>query len=305
MKVGLRTQYMFKPHRSGYHSNGCGQKFDIDKNNTILYNNLVFQRETFCTLTQDTATAPVDPTYYSEIRACQCVSTSSSFILYTVRQALPTLEGGFPVKGILIIVLLMVVVILAVIVILRRKGGSSEDRARQSYRSPSGATSGAPSGGVRARDPQGRTVYVDNTRYIPVPVPTGAAPHYYGGGMYGGYYYAPGYYSDPFWNYVMMDAIIDENQEAFEEHEEQNFDDQGNGYGDDTSYAGVPDGSSWGSDYGYDPSNDSGSSSSDAGGSDWSGGGGGSFSSGDSGGGYSSGDSGGSFSSGDSGGGGW
>jgi hypothetical protein len=109
--------------------------------------------------------------------------------------------------------------------------------------------------GFRAQGPSGTTVNVNQTSY---PAQSYQAPgygHYYGGGMYGGTYWAPGWYSDPFWTWVMLDELNDHHtyERGFQDGERAEGRNNG-GEGDNSS--GTTGGASWGSD--VDNSSDSG-----------------------------------------------
>jgi len=97
--------------------------------------------------------------------------------------------------------------------------------------------------------------------------------NYFGGGYYNGMYYGPGYYADPFWTWVIMDEIFDDNDPGYDHG--SSYDDNSSGGNDWSSNNDSSSGGDW----------DSGSSSSDfsssfSGGGDWGGGGGGDFSGG-------------------------
>lgn len=74
----------------------------------------------------------------------------------------------------------------------------------------SGSGNRQSSSGVRARRPDGSTVVINNTTYAPQPMQRAGYSNYWGGGYYGGMYYGPGYYQDPFWNFMMLDALTDD-----------------------------------------------------------------------------------------------
>ncbi len=122
---------------------------------------------------------------------------------------------------------------------------------------------------------------------------------YFGGGWSGGVFYGPGYYSDPFWNFMVMESLLDHNQGVFDrDGYNQGFtdgvrhEDSSGGQTDQTSTSDSSGGDSWGG----TSSDSSDTSSSDSGGGYDS-----NSSGGDSWGGSSSSDSGGSSSSDDSG----
>jgi flagellar biogenesis protein FliO len=167
-----------------------------------------------------------------------------------------------------------------------------------SYSSSSQSSGNSAPRSIRARRSDGTTVVVNQTTYQPQQTQMPGFSHYYDGGNYNGIYMQPGFYADPFWNYVMMEEIFDhhDNQDGSyadgyrdgEREDNQNnsgdvdnspatgtadggdwndgntADDWSNPSADQQVDAGTTDGSSWG---GSDTGTDSGSTDS---GSSWS-----------------------------------
>lgn len=110
----------------------------------------------------------------------------------------------------------MVIVLLVIFFWKRSKRRKEEDEAAK-------ATYTAYPHYEAPRDGSGRNVrsFVDarsakpGTRYAVHNSYSDSHPHYWAGGMYGGRSYGPGYYSDPFWNYIMLDTILDHHDHSY------------------------------------------------------------------------------------------
>jgi uncharacterized membrane protein YgcG len=161
-----------------------------------------------------------------------------------------------------------------------------------------------------AVDPEGR-ITINNNVQVPTQQRSDSNPHYFGGGYYGGRYMAPGYYGMSWWDYVILDRMLDDEPRHHDraDNDSDRGNDTGGGGGDWGGGGGgesVVGGGDWGGDSTPEPVSSGGgweAPSSPPASSDWGGGGGG----GDWGGGGGGGDSGGGGGGGggDSGGGGW
>lgn len=128
-----------------------------------------------------------------------------------------------------------------------------------------------------------RVARITPENYTPATSRGAGRDHYFEGGYYNNTYYGPGWYSDPFWTWVMIDAMHDDHHDHGYHRDDYDYDhsssygsDDNSGGGDWSSSSSSSGGGDWGSSSSsYDSGGDWSSSSSS---SDW----GGSFDSGSS-----------------------
>jgi hypothetical protein len=90
---------------------------------------------------------------------------------------------------------------------------------------------------VRVQRPEGGSVTINHNNYSQFQAP--GFGYHYGGGMYGGQYWAPGYYSDPFWNYLVLSEVLDHDHDYEHGYEAGRRDDYDSSYRSEGTAAGT------------------------------------------------------------------
>lgn len=166
--------------------------------------------------------------YVMQVRAIQVpVSTTNG----SSPQATPAEDSGFPWFWVILgLVVLILLVILAVFISRSRKKKQEQEKEKATARAAQFAAYEAPEGSSFGGSAQRRTPRRSTVQDADYDQPAASQPprpalqqsvtnnHYFGGGYYGGMYYAPGYYptSDPFWNYLMFETLINHDQHSYD-----------------------------------------------------------------------------------------
>lgn len=219
-------------------------------------------------------------------------STSKTTITKTttVKASKGSSDNALGITLLIIGILIVIGVIIWLVVLLTRRnrrntstydssyGASSYRAPSSSYgntddpvtlRKPTGnAGSSSTPSNLTVKQPGGGNVVINNTNYAPQSSMSGMYPHYYGGGFYGGMYFGAGYYQNPFWEWMIIDSMM-ENDGYGGDRDDSNQSSQTVTETDTSTTTTTTDTSAWGN---TSSTYDQGTSTGNSGGDNWSGG---------------------------------